>query len=65
MPQTPDAPHVAIQDGRRLAELARTIASAKELADKVAGSSEETAALFDSRYRAQSELGVNPRHDAP
>jgi hypothetical protein len=56
---------VAIQGERRLAELARTTASARELADRVAGSSEETAAFFDSGYRKESELGTNPRDDAP
>jgi hypothetical protein len=53
------------RDDRHVEELARRIRSARELGDKVAGTSEETAALFDSGYRQQSELGADPRKDAP
>jgi hypothetical protein len=53
------------RDDRRVEELARQSRSARELADKIASSSEETAALFDSGYRQQSELGVDPREHAP
>jgi hypothetical protein len=53
------------QETRKLAKWARTAESARDLANRVAGSSEETAALFDTGYRQQSELGENPREDAP
>jgi hypothetical protein len=53
------------RDDHRVQELARTTRSARELANKIAGSSEETAALFNSPYRQQSELGIDPREDAP
>jgi hypothetical protein len=52
-----------IHEKRRLEELARTTHSARELANKVAGSSEETAAVFDSGYRSSSELGQGSRED--
>jgi hypothetical protein len=48
---------------RRAEELARFMRSARELANKVAESSEETAALFDSGYRTDSELGLDSRLD--
>jgi hypothetical protein len=48
---------------RRVAELARRARSVRELGNKVAGSSEETAALFDSGYRVVSELGHDSRED--
>jgi hypothetical protein len=54
----------AAPEERKLKEWARTTASIRELARRVAGSSEETAALFDSGYRPQSELGTDPRADA-
>jgi hypothetical protein len=54
----------AAPEQRKLSEWARTTSSVRELANRVAGSSEETAALFDSGYRPQSELGTDPRADA-
>jgi hypothetical protein len=48
---------------QRVQRLAHRTRSARELADRVAGSSEETAALFDSGYRDVSELGVDPHQD--
>jgi hypothetical protein len=48
---------------RRIAEQARRARSVRELADRVAGSSEETAALFDSGYRTVSELGQASHED--
>jgi hypothetical protein len=53
----------AIHEKRRVEELARTTHSARELANRVAGSSEETAALFESGYRVESELGHDSRED--
>ena len=55
----------APQETRKLAKWARSAESVRDLANRVAGSSEETAALFDSGYRPQSELGEDPREDAP
>ncbi len=63
-PVSPPAPEDT-QEKRKLAQWARTAASTRDLANRVAGSSEETAALFDSGYRQQSELGADPREDAP
>jgi hypothetical protein len=48
---------------RRVENLMRRSHSILELANRVASSSEETAALFDSRYRTHSEWGENPRAD--
>jgi hypothetical protein len=55
--------------GRRerwhIGRLARVTTDGQALAGRVDGSSEETAALFDSGYRKESELGEDPRADAP
>jgi hypothetical protein len=45
--------------------LARATPGGRQLAGRVAGSSEETAALFDSGYRPQTEWGEDPRADRP
>jgi hypothetical protein len=49
------------RERERIERLARKTASGRELGDRVAGSSEETAAIFDSGYRPQSEWGEDPR----
>jgi catalase (peroxidase I) len=56
-------PAEAPQETRKLAQWARTAESIRDLANRMAGSSEETAALFDSGHRPQSELGEDPRED--
>jgi hypothetical protein len=56
-------PAEASPEQRKLQQWGRTAASARELANRVASSSEETAALFDSGYRPQSELGIDPRDE--
>jgi hypothetical protein len=58
-------PAEAPLEQRKLKAWARTTASGHELANREASSSEETATLFDSGYRPQSELGTDPREDAP
>jgi hypothetical protein len=45
----------------KLQRLARSIARAGELAERIANSAEETAALFDSDYKSTSEWGLDPR----
>jgi hypothetical protein len=52
------------REDRKLRGLARVTPSAKELADKVASTSESTAQLFNSDYRPESELGeeLPPQH---
>ncbi len=45
--------------------LARLCKGQRQLADRVAGTSEETASLFDSGYRPQSERGENPHNELP
>jgi hypothetical protein len=53
----------APQETRKLKQWGRTAESVRDLANRMASSSEETAALFDSGYRPQSELGEDPRED--
>jgi hypothetical protein len=52
------------REDRKLRHLAQATPSARELADKVASSSEATAQLFNSEYSPESELGeeLPPRH---
>jgi hypothetical protein len=45
------------REDRKLRHLAQEIPSARELADKVASTSEATAQLFNSEYSPESELG--------
>jgi hypothetical protein len=45
------------REDRKLRALARATPSAKELADKVASTSEATAQLFNSDYSPESECG--------
>jgi hypothetical protein len=65
MSNAPESPPKLSRDDLHVRELARKTHSPRELANRIAGSSEETAALFDSGYRQQSELGIDPRQDAP
>jgi hypothetical protein len=53
----------ASRETRRLAELDRAGLSGHELAARVAGSSEATAALFASEYSPESELEGAPPED--
>ena len=53
----PDDPHYRPREEQHLIEIARTTPSAREIAAKTTGTSEETAALFDSDYRPHSEHG--------
>jgi hypothetical protein len=54
-------PPIKSRPDRKLERMARDAKSATELSDRVASSSEETAALFASEYKPISELGVDPR----
>jgi membrane protein len=51
--------------GKKLEELAQASPSGKEIADEVAGSSEETAELFSSRYRPAFRTGEEEGGEAP
>jgi hypothetical protein len=62
--------HETIPEGKtllvkKLEELVRAYPSGKQIADEVAGSSEETAELFSSRYRPASRKGIDEGADEP
>jgi hypothetical protein len=53
------------REREHIERLTRITTDGRQLAGLVAGSSEETAALFASGYRPQSELGQDLRADEP
>lgn len=58
MSTNPARPSNLSREQRRLAQLERTTSSPRELAARVAGTSEATAGLFDSGQRNDTELGA-------
>ena len=51
--------------GKKLKDLVQSHQDGKEMADEVAGTSEETAELFSSRYRPASRKGIEGGGDEP
>jgi hypothetical protein len=51
--------------GKKLEELAQSHLGGKEIGDEVAGTSEETAELFSSRYRPALLKGTEEGGDEP
>jgi hypothetical protein len=49
------------QDERSLEGLEKSHPDPRDLSNKVAGTSEETAGLFNSPYKPDSEWGIDPR----
>jgi hypothetical protein len=54
-------PAITHREDMRLEELKKSHPDPRDLSNKVAGTSEETAALFNSPYKPESELGIDPR----
>jgi hypothetical protein len=48
------------EDERRLEELKKSHPDARDLSNKAASTSEETAALFNSPYKPEWEEGIEP-----
>ena len=51
------------QDERSLEGLAKSHPGPRDLSNKAASTSEETAAVFNSPYKPKSEQGIDPRSD--
>jgi hypothetical protein len=54
-------PAIPPREDVRLEELKKSHPDPRDLSNKVAGTSEETAGLFNSPYKPESELGIDPR----
>ncbi len=50
-----------VREDRRLEDMAKAHPDPRDLASKAAGTSEETAGLFNSPYKPESEEGIDPR----
>jgi hypothetical protein len=54
-------PAITPREEERLEELKKSHPDPLDLSNKVAGTSEETAGLFNSPYKPESEQGIDPR----
>jgi hypothetical protein len=54
-------PAITPREDVQLEELLMSHPNPRDLSNKVAGTSEETAGLFNSPYKPESEQGIDPR----